>query len=151
MQEDRDGIEHSISYCFKKKPVIINGYQKKYSTLKKEALALLLAVKFYDVYVSSSPFSISVKGSVRENIHHRPNYMSVYMTFTGFPTPEKRSLFHCCVTMEIRDYAMHSMAIAFVELKRLQHLLFIIIIIIIIIEWLQLMRKHRVFLPCVWS
>ena len=31
---------------------------KEYSTVEKKAVALLLAVKFYDVYVSSSPFTM---------------------------------------------------------------------------------------------
>lgn len=56
MQEDENFVEHPISYFSKK----LNKYQRNYSTVEKEALALLLAVKFYDVYLSSSPFPILV-------------------------------------------------------------------------------------------
>ena len=56
MQEDQDGIEHPICYYSKK----YVKYQRNYSIVEKEALALLLAVKFFDVYLSSSPFPIQV-------------------------------------------------------------------------------------------
>ena len=56
MQEDDNQLEHPVSYFSKK----LNKHQRNYSTVEKEALALLLAVKHYDVYLSSSPFAIRV-------------------------------------------------------------------------------------------
>ena len=57
MQEDSDGIKHPISYFSKKAEWIP---EKAFNGIEKEALALLLAVKFYDVYISSCPFPIRV-------------------------------------------------------------------------------------------
>jgi hypothetical protein len=56
MQRDDDGIEHPISYYSKK----LKSYQRNYSTIEKEALSLLLSLKFFDVYLSSSPFPVQV-------------------------------------------------------------------------------------------
>ena len=56
VQELEDMVEHPISYYSKK----LLKYQRNYSTVEKEALALLLAVKFFDVYLSSSPFPIRI-------------------------------------------------------------------------------------------
>ena len=56
VQEHDDSIEHPISYYSKK----LLQYQRNYSTVEKEALALLLAVKYFDVYLSSSPFPIQI-------------------------------------------------------------------------------------------
>ena len=56
VQDDEHGIERPISYFSKK----LLKYQKNYSTVEKEALALLLALKFYDVYLSSSEYPVQV-------------------------------------------------------------------------------------------
>ena len=56
MQQDDDLLEHPVSFYSKK----LNKHQRNYSTVEKEALALLLAVRHYDVYLSSSPFPICV-------------------------------------------------------------------------------------------
>lgn len=50
LQEDKDGIDHPICYFSKK----FSGSQRNYSTIEKEALALLLAVQHFEVYVGSS-------------------------------------------------------------------------------------------------
>ncbi len=49
LQEDADGIEHPVSYFAKK----LNLHQQVYSTIGKEALALVLAVQHFEVYLSS--------------------------------------------------------------------------------------------------
>lgn len=49
MQADNAGIEHPVSYFSKK----FTRCQKNYSTIEKEALALLLAVQHFEVYLSS--------------------------------------------------------------------------------------------------
>ena len=45
------GVDHSLCYLKKKCDV----HQKHYSTIEKEALALILALKHFDVYVSGAP------------------------------------------------------------------------------------------------
>lgn len=49
MQADNAGIEHPVSYFSKK----FTRCQRNYSTIEKEALALLLAVQHFEVYLSS--------------------------------------------------------------------------------------------------
>ncbi len=55
-QEASDGFEHPISYYSRK----LDKAQKNYATVEKEALSLLLALRHYDVYLSSSPHTIQV-------------------------------------------------------------------------------------------
>lgn len=49
LQEDSEGVEHPLCYFSKKFDV----HQKYYSTIEKEALALILALVHFDVYTSS--------------------------------------------------------------------------------------------------
>ena len=56
MQQDDKGIEHHICYFSRK----YNMHQKNYSTIEKEALALLLALQHFDVYLSTGLFPITV-------------------------------------------------------------------------------------------
>jgi len=46
MQVDEKGIEHPVSYFSRK----FNPHQVNYSTIEKEALALLLALQHFDEY-----------------------------------------------------------------------------------------------------
>ena len=50
LQSDDKDIEHPICYFSKK----INVYQKNYSTIEKECLALILAIQHFGIYISSS-------------------------------------------------------------------------------------------------
>lgn len=50
LQEGEDGVEHPVSYFSKK----FNRHQQVYSTIEKEALALVLALKHFEVYVGSA-------------------------------------------------------------------------------------------------
>lgn len=50
LQEDKDGVDHPISYFSKK----FNSNQRNYSTVEKECLALVLALQHFEVYESSS-------------------------------------------------------------------------------------------------
>lgn len=50
LQEDPSGVEHPVCYFSKK----FNLHPKHYSTIEKEALALILALLHFGVYVSSS-------------------------------------------------------------------------------------------------
>ena len=49
LQEDSDGIEHPCAYFSKK----LLTYQRKYSTIEKEALGLILALSHFEVYISA--------------------------------------------------------------------------------------------------
>lgn len=50
LQEDTQGIDHPIFYFSKK----LNYHQLNYSTIEKEAHALLLVLQHFEVYVGSS-------------------------------------------------------------------------------------------------
>ncbi|XP_068229690.1 uncharacterized protein [Palaemon carinicauda] len=50
LQDDSEGIEHPVSYFSRK----LNEHQKKYSTIEKEALALVLDLQHFEIYVTSS-------------------------------------------------------------------------------------------------
>ena len=49
-QEDDQGIDHPISYYSCK----FEEHQRKYSTIEKETLALVLALKHFDVYLNTT-------------------------------------------------------------------------------------------------
>ena len=61
MQEGADGIEHPVCYYSKK----YDRHQRNYALVEKEALALLLAMKFFDPYFTS-PYP------VKEFTDHNP-------------------------------------------------------------------------------
>ena len=48
-QTDEDGIKHPVAYFSKK----LNKCQKNYSTIEKEALALILTLQHFEVYLSN--------------------------------------------------------------------------------------------------
>lgn len=50
LQEDASGIDHLICYFSRKS----NKHQLNYSTNEKEALALLLALQYFEVYIGST-------------------------------------------------------------------------------------------------
>lgn len=56
LQKDYLGIDHPVAYFSKK----LSPYQKKYATIEKEALALLLSLEHFEVYVNSSPHCLCV-------------------------------------------------------------------------------------------
>lgn len=56
LQEDSCGIDHPICYFSKK----FSKCQQRYSTIEKEALALLLALQHFEVYLGSSAMPIDV-------------------------------------------------------------------------------------------
>ena len=49
IQEDSTGIDHPVAFFSKK----LNHAQRKYSTIEREALSLLLAYEHFEVYLSS--------------------------------------------------------------------------------------------------
>jgi hypothetical protein len=56
VQEDAYGIDHPVCYFSRK----FNKHQLNYSTIEKETLALLLALQYFDVYVSSTILPVIV-------------------------------------------------------------------------------------------
>jgi len=50
LQEGDDGVEHPVSYYSKR----FNRHQRVYSTIEKEGLALVLALKHFEVYAGSA-------------------------------------------------------------------------------------------------
>ena len=56
VQDDSEGIEHPVCFYSKK----LDKAQRNYSTIEKEALSLLLALKHFEVYVEGSGFPIKV-------------------------------------------------------------------------------------------
>ncbi len=56
LQEDKDEIDHPICYFSKK----FNRSQRNYSTIEKEALALLLVIQHFEVYIGSSTYPVIV-------------------------------------------------------------------------------------------
>ena len=52
--QEVDGLEHPICYYSKK----LDCHQKRYSTVEKEALGLILAVRTFSVYFGSSPVRV---------------------------------------------------------------------------------------------
>lgn len=56
LQEDDSGIDHPVCYYSHK----FNKHQLNYSTIEKEALALLLALQHFDVYVGSTNRPVTV-------------------------------------------------------------------------------------------
>ncbi len=56
IQEDVEGVEHPVSYYSKK----CSNNQLHYSAIEKEALALLLALQHFEVYVGGSSTPVIV-------------------------------------------------------------------------------------------
>ena len=56
LQEEKDGEDHPVCYYSKK----FNKSQEHYSTIEKECLALVLALQYFEVYLSSSSLPIKV-------------------------------------------------------------------------------------------
>lgn len=56
LQDGGDGVEHPVFYFSKK----FNRHQRVYSTIEKEALALVLALTNFEVYVGSSNVPVMV-------------------------------------------------------------------------------------------
>lgn len=56
LQEDKNGVDHPVRYYSRK----FTKHQLNYSTIEKEALALLLALQLFEVYLGSSNLPISV-------------------------------------------------------------------------------------------
>ena len=56
MQSDSEGIEHPVCYFSRK----FNPSQRNYSTIEKEALALVLALQNFDLYLNAIKYPIVV-------------------------------------------------------------------------------------------
>lgn len=56
LQRDQTGVEHPVCYFSRK----FNKHQQRYSTIEKEALALVLALQHFDVYVGSVSYPLII-------------------------------------------------------------------------------------------
>ena len=56
LQESEQKIDHPISYLSQK----FDSHQRNYSTCEKEILALILALRYFDFYLSAARFPIEV-------------------------------------------------------------------------------------------
>ena len=56
LQEDERGVDHSVCYFAHK----FNEHQKVNSTIEKKCLALILSLQFFEGYISSSSFPLTV-------------------------------------------------------------------------------------------
>lgn len=56
LQDDENGVEHPVAYFSKK----FLKHQLNYSTIEKEALALLMALQHFEVYIGSSSLPVIV-------------------------------------------------------------------------------------------
>ena len=56
LQESEQKIDHPISYFSQK----FDSHQRNYSTCEKETLALILALRYFDFYLSAARFPIVV-------------------------------------------------------------------------------------------
>jgi hypothetical protein len=63
-------VEHPICYFSKK----LDQHQQRYSTIEKEALALVLAVRNFSVYFGSQPVTVFSDHSPLQFIHRMANY-----------------------------------------------------------------------------
>ena len=62
IQESENGLEHPVAYYSKK----LNDHQRRYSTIEKEALALVQAIQHFDIYITAS------SGPIRVYTDHDP-------------------------------------------------------------------------------
>ena len=56
LQDDNRGIDHPVCYFSKK----FTDAQKRYCTIEKELLALILALQYFDIYVATAGGPIAV-------------------------------------------------------------------------------------------
>ncbi len=56
VKEDDEGIDHPLSFYCKK----MNIYQKRYSAVEIETIALILALHHFEVYVNSGQYLLEV-------------------------------------------------------------------------------------------
>ena len=56
VQSDEEGIKHPVAYYSKK----LTTAQRKYSTIEKETLGLILALSHFEVYLSGSSNAVKV-------------------------------------------------------------------------------------------
>ena len=55
-QKDTEGVSYPVAYYSKK----LSESQRKYSTIEKETLSLILALEHFNIYLSNSPTPIKV-------------------------------------------------------------------------------------------
>ena len=56
-QDDENGVEHPVSFYSKK----LNQHERAYSTIEKEALALITSLQHFEIYLKNGRFPVNVK------------------------------------------------------------------------------------------
>ncbi|XP_071483344.1 uncharacterized protein [Diadema antillarum] len=56
MQKDDNGVDHPVAYMSRK----FNKHQRRYSTVEKETLALVMALRHFDVYLNTTKYPVLV-------------------------------------------------------------------------------------------
>ncbi|XP_072174662.1 uncharacterized protein [Diadema setosum] len=56
MQKDNNGVDHPVAYMSRK----FNKHQRRYSTVEKETLALVMALRHFDVYLNTTKYPVLV-------------------------------------------------------------------------------------------
>lgn len=95
MQDDDDGVEHPLC-CFSEK---FDVHQRHYSTIEKEELALILALKHFEVYVTGVPLLVYTDhnplvfiNSMRDS-NLRIMHWSVFLQGYDFATSMEKKMF----------------------------------------------------------
>ena len=69
---DENGVDHPVCYFSHQ----FNKHQKVYSTIKKkESLALILSLQFFEVYVSSSSLHLVIHAQIRNKCSSLNNHL----------------------------------------------------------------------------
>ena len=80
MQQDEGGFEHPVCFFSRK----FNFHQRAYSTIEKEALALVLAVQHFEVYVGGAAQPVLVFTDHNTRLHaQQPASKAVESDSTG--------------------------------------------------------------------
>ena len=86
-QKDSNGFDHPVAYYSKK----LDKHQRQYSTIEKEALALLLALKHFEVYVGSGLHTLQVFTD------HNPLTFVFVFVFLPVRTITGRNILYICI------------------------------------------------------
>lgn len=75
IQVAEDGVNHPVSYFSKK----LSSCQQCYATVEKEALALIMAVQHFEIYLGSQPVVIYTDHNPLVFLHKMKNHNQIIM------------------------------------------------------------------------
>ena len=85
MQQDEGGFEHPVCFFSRK----FNVHQRAYSTIEKEALALVLAIQHFKVYVGGAAQPVQVFTDHNPLVFQQPASNAVESDPTGAQPGDK--------------------------------------------------------------